>query len=75
MSLQRSPDEMKTSIIFCTRCGGAMRLEFVAPSYFGGNEEMQTYQCTACGNSEALIVPLNRGVDRTTQRPGPRLEI
>ena len=75
MSLQRSPDEMKTSIIFCTRCGGAMRLEFVAPSYFGGNEEMQTYQCTACGNAEALIVPLNRGADRTTQRPGPRLEI
>ena len=58
MSLQRSPDEMKTSIIFCTRCGGAMRLKFVAPGYVSGNEEMQTYQCTACGNTEVLKVHL-----------------
>jgi DNA-directed RNA polymerase subunit M/transcription elongation factor TFIIS len=58
MSLQRSSDEVKTPITSCARCGGAMRLEFVAPSYFGRNEEVQTYQCTACGNAEALKVPL-----------------
>jgi hypothetical protein len=49
MSLQRSS---------CTRCGGAMRLKFVAPSYVSGNEEMQTYQYTACGNTEVLKVHL-----------------
>ncbi len=58
MSLQRSSDEAKTPITFCTRCGGAMRLKFVAPSYVGSNEEMQTYQCTACGNTEVLKVHL-----------------
>jgi hypothetical protein len=59
MSLQRSPDEMKTRITFCTGCGGAMRLKFVVPSHFGRDEEMQTYQCMACGNAEALKVPFN----------------
>ena len=58
MSLQRSSDEAKTAITFCTRCGGATRLKFVTPSYVGRNEEMQTYQCTACGNAEVLKPPL-----------------
>ena len=58
MSLQRSPGEGETSIIFCTRCGEAMRLKFVAPSYVSRNEEMQTYQCTVCDNTEVLKVPL-----------------
>jgi hypothetical protein len=58
MSLQGSSGEAEVPITFCTRCGGAMRLKFVAPSYFGRNEEMQTYQCTACANTEVLKVRL-----------------
>ena len=58
MSLQRSSDEAKMAITVCTRCGGATRLKFVTPSYVGRNEEMQTYQCTACGNAEVLKPPL-----------------
>ena len=44
MSLQRSSGETETPTTSCTRCGRAMRLKFVAPSYVSGNEEMQTYQ-------------------------------
>ena len=58
MSLQRSSGETETPTTSCIRCGGAMRLKFVAPSYVSGNEEMQTYQYTACGNTEVLKVHL-----------------
>jgi hypothetical protein len=53
VSLQPSAG-VGTAIIFCTLCGEAMRLKFVAPSYFCRNEEMQTYQCTACANTKVL---------------------
>jgi hypothetical protein len=56
MSLQRSSGE--TPVTFCTRCGEAMRLKFVVPSYLGRNEEMQTYQCTVCANINVLKVHL-----------------
>ena len=58
MSLQRSSGDAETPVTFCTCCGGAKRLKFVAPSYVGKNEEMQTYQCTGCGSTEVLKVHL-----------------
>jgi hypothetical protein len=58
VSLQQSRGEGETPITFCARCGEAMRLKFVAPSCVSKNEEMQTYQCTVCDNTEVLKVHL-----------------